>query len=41
MSYVFNANGRASANVEHSCLDATVSCCVMLIIYIAHFNMYR
>lgn len=28
VSYVFNANGRTSANVEHSALDATV--CALL-----------
>ena len=26
MNFVFNANGRLSANVEHTCIDATVSC---------------
>ena len=33
VNFIFSANGRASANVEHTCLDATVSC--------AHNNCLR
>ena len=39
VNYIFNANGRCTANVEHSCLDATVRCGSYILghIYAGHF----